>query len=126
MAKRYIWLEETNQRINEFSIGYTMNPNLNINKAFREQVKVCLKNKISTSTMTHISKILLKTNKRVNKMFRVLSCVMYTIISKYVCIDYLGSEKSKLSDLRLGVTGRYKHLDKIMTTYRDLEFQIYY
>ena len=43
MAKNYICLEATNQRINEFSIGYTMNPNLNINKAFREQVKVCLK-----------------------------------------------------------------------------------
>ena len=45
------------------------------------------------------------------KMFRVLSCVIYKIIRKYVCIEYLGSEKSKLSDLRLGVTGRYKHFD---------------
>ena len=50
--------------------------------------------------------------KNTSKMLRVLSCVIYTIISKYVCIDYLGSEKSKLNDLRLGVTGRYKHLDK--------------
>ena len=40
----------------------------------------------------------------------MLSCVIYTIISKYVCIDYLGSEKEKLSDLRLGVSGRYKHI----------------
>ena len=45
------------------------------------------------------------------KMVRVLICVIYTIIGKYVCIDYLGSEKSKWSDLRLGVTGRYKHFD---------------
>ena len=59
-------------------------------------------------------------------MFRVFICVIYTIISKYVCIDYLGSEKAKLSGLRLGVSGRYKHLDKIMTTYWDLGFQIYY
>ena len=44
-------------------------------------------------------------------MFRVLSCVIYTITGKYVCIDYLGPEKSKLSDLRLGGTGRYKHYD---------------
>ena len=44
-------------------------------------------------------------------MFRVLSCVIYTIIGKYICIDYLGSNKSKLSDLRLDVTGRYKHYD---------------
>ena len=28
MDKSYIWLEETNKRINEFSIGYTMNPKL--------------------------------------------------------------------------------------------------
>ena len=58
------------------------------------------------------------------KMFRVLICVMYIIIRNYVCIDYLGSEKLKLSDLRIDVTGRYKHLDKNMTTYWNLEFQI--
>ena len=45
-------------------------------------------------------------------MFRVLSCVIYKIISNYVCIDYLGYEKSKLSYLRLDVSGSYKHLDK--------------
>ena len=44
-------------------------------------------------------------------MFRVLSCVIYTIIDKYVCIYYLGSEKSKLCDLRLGFTGSNKHND---------------
>ena len=50
--------------------------------------------------------------KNAKKMFRVLSCVIYTIKSKYVCIDYLGSEKSKLIYLSLGVTERYKHIDK--------------
>ena len=45
-------------------------------------------------------------------MFRVLSCVIYTIISNYICIDYLGSEKSKLSDLHLGISGVYNHLGK--------------
>ena len=65
MAKSYIWLEETNQRIKEFSIGYTMNPNLSMKKYFREQVKVCMRITFSTSTMTHISKILLKPNTRV-------------------------------------------------------------
>ena len=62
MAKSYIWLEETNQRINEVSIGYMMNPNLSMNKVFREQVTLCMKTTFSTSTMTHISKILLKPN----------------------------------------------------------------
>ena len=65
MDKSYIWIEETNQRINEFSIGYMMNPNLSINKYFEEQVKVCMKNTFSTSTMTHINKILLKPDTRV-------------------------------------------------------------
>ena len=50
--------------------------------------------------------------KKCKEMFRVFSCVIYTIIRKYVCIDYLGSEKSKLSYLSLGVYGKYKHLDK--------------
>ena len=83
-----------------------------------------MKNIFGPSTNIRIGKILLK-NTRVlalvifyvnrekitKKMFRVLSCVMYTIIGKYVCIDYLGSEKSKLIDLRLGGTGSYKHYD---------------
>ena len=65
MSKIYIWLEETNQRINEFSIGYMMNPNLHQNKAFREQVKGCLKNTFGPSTNIHIGKILSKKNKSV-------------------------------------------------------------
>ena len=36
----------------------------------------------------------------------------YIVYVKYVCIEYLGSEKSKLTGLRLGVNGGYKHLDK--------------
>ena len=32
IAKSYIWIEEKNRRINEFSIGYMMNPNLHKNK----------------------------------------------------------------------------------------------
>ena len=39
----------------------------------------------------------------------MLICVIYAIIDKYVCSDYLGSEKSKLSDLRIGCTGSNKH-----------------
>ena len=62
MAKSYIWLEEKNQRINEFYIGYMMNPNLSMSKVFREQVKVCMKTTFSSSTLTHTSKILLKPN----------------------------------------------------------------
>ena len=68
MSKSYIWLKELNQRINEFPIGYMMNPNLSNNKAFKEQVKVCLKTTFSTSTLSHINKILLKPDTRVLKL----------------------------------------------------------
>ena len=44
-------------------------------------------------------------------MFRVLSCELYTNIGKYVCIDYLGSKKSKVSDLHFRGTGKDKHND---------------
>ena len=78
MDKSYIWPEETNQRINEFSIGYMMNPNLYKNKVFREQVRVCLKTTFGTSTNTHIGKKSLKDNTR------VLALVMfYENINKY-------------------------------------------
>ena len=36
MSKSYIWLEETNQRINEFYIGYIMNPTLYRNRDFKD------------------------------------------------------------------------------------------
>ena len=42
-------------------------------------------------------------------MFKVLICVIYTIIDRYVCIDYLGTEKNKISELRLGCTLKTKH-----------------
>ena len=46
------------------------------------------------------------------KMFRVLSCVIYTIIGRYVCIDYLGTETNKISELNLGCSLKTKHENK--------------
>ena len=78
-----MWLDKTNQRINDFSIGYMMNPNLSMNKAFKQQVKLCMKTKFSTSTMTHISKILMKPNTR------VLALLMFFENRKKWIIAYL-------------------------------------
>ena len=64
MSKSYIWLEETNQRINEFSIGYMMNPTLYSNKAFKDQVKVCFKHTFGPDTISHINKTLQKEEKK--------------------------------------------------------------
>ena len=42
MAKRFVWINETKPRINDFTIGYIINPGFNDNKAFREQVGKCM------------------------------------------------------------------------------------
>ena len=65
MDKSYIFIEEKNQCINELSIGYIMNPNFSINKAFKWQVKICIKTTFDTTNQSHISKILLEPNTRV-------------------------------------------------------------
>ena len=39
MAKSYIWLEETYQRINEVSIGYIINPNMSIKNLSKSKLK---------------------------------------------------------------------------------------
>ena len=46
------------------------------------------------------------------KMFKVLSCVIYAIIDRYVCIDYLGTEIKKISQLKLGRSLKTRHEDK--------------
>ena len=65
MSKSYIWIEEINQRINEFSIGYMINPTLYKNIYFKDQVKVCFKHTFGPDTTYHIIKILQKPNTRV-------------------------------------------------------------
>ena len=107
MLERKMCTEETNERINEFSFAYMFNPTLHTNKDFKEQVKACLSNTFVTDTNKHINNILLIRNTRVialvvhyehghlksRKLLKVLSCVIYTIIDRYVCIDYLCTEK---------------------------------
>ena len=46
------------------------------------------------------------------KVFKVLSCAIYTIIRNYVCIDYLASEYKKIIELGLVSGGGYKHEEK--------------
>ena len=46
------------------------------------------------------------------KMFKVLSCVIYAIIDRYVCIDYLVTDINKISKLNLGRSLKTRHEDK--------------
>ena len=102
-----------------------INPTLNINKVFKEQVTKCMKTTFGEIAQSHISIILAKKNTRVlallmfyetrknpKKVFKVLSYVIYTIIRNYVCIDYLASESKQLSELPVGSGGGFKHEDK--------------
>ena len=43
------------------------------------------------------------------KMFKVLSCVIYSIIDRYVCIDYLCTEIKKISRLKRERSLKTKH-----------------
>ena len=111
MSKRKVYIEITNERINEFSFAYMCNPYLFRHKVFKEQVRICLKDTFGADTNKQINVILKRPNTRVIeliinyehgsystiKMFKVLSCVVYTIIDKYVCIDYLCTENKRLS-----------------------------
>ena len=125
MAKSFICLEEKKYRINKFSIGYIINPTLNINKSFKEKVTKYMKTTFGAITKPHIRTILAKKNiivlsllmfyetiKNPKKFFRVLSCFIYTIIINYVCIDYLSSESKKISELPFYYGGGFKHENK--------------
>ena len=81
-----------------------INPTLNNNKEFKYQVTKCMRNTFGAITQPHISKSLAKNNTRVlallmfyetinnpHKVFKLLSCVIYTIIRNYLCIGYLDS-----------------------------------
>ena len=100
-------------------------PALNINKAFKDQVTKCMKKTFVAITQPHISKMLAKHNTRVlallmfyekrknpKKVFKVLSCSIYTIISNYVYIYYLASELEKLSEIIVSYEGGFKHKNK--------------
>ena len=56
MTKRKVFIEATNESINEFSFAHMCNPHLHINKMFTEQVKICLSRTFGTDTVKQINK----------------------------------------------------------------------
>ena len=79
-------------------------------------MKLFLNNIFGADTNKQINVILKRPNTRVialivnyehgsystKKVFKVLSCVVYTMIEKYVCIDFLCILNKRLSELKLG------------------------
>ena len=126
MPKRSIWLNETKQRMNEFTIGYMINIGLNVNKSFREKVERYMYNTFGETTQPFIKYTLEKNNTSVlelimfyetradnpEKYFRVLSCVIYIIIKNYVCIDYIYCKSKKLNEIIVVSRGGSKNGDK--------------
>ena len=87
-----------------------INPYINLNRSLREQVQKCLGCYFSTKKMKAIIYCLLNKNtygmalimiyensgKYIRKVYRVLSCVVYTFIDNYVCIEYLSCQPKTL------------------------------
>ena len=97
------------------------NPTLSFNKAFKQKATKFTKTTFCAIPQTYISKILskhitevlallilYKTAKNPKRVFKLLSCVIFTIIRNYVCIDYLASEAEKKRKLPVGFGGGYK------------------
>ena len=61
-----------------------------------------------------------ETRKSPKKAFKVLSCVIYTIINNYVCIDYLAFESKILSELPVDSGGGFKHGNKCFGGYNAI------
>ena len=90
------------ESINQFEIGYTIKPSLQFNKVFIEQVIKYLIDTFHENTMEIIKDFLRNNNTCVvalimiydmnrvkQKVCRVLSCVLRSLIYNYVCIDFL-------------------------------------
>ena len=52
-----------------------------------------------------------ETRNNPNKAVKVLTCVIYTIINNYVCIDFLACKTNKFSELPVGTGGCFKHIN---------------
>ena len=81
-----------------------INPYFNVNKSPREKVERFMYNIFGEITQPFIKATLAKNNTRVleliifyetradEKYYIVLSCVIYSIIKNYVCIDYISCQ----------------------------------
>ena len=101
MSTFFICINETKKPINGFAIENRINPGLNVKTSFIYQVGKCMHTTFGEITQPFIKSTLSQNNTSVlaltifyktisdnpKKDFRVLSCVIYTMIKNYVCID---------------------------------------
>ena len=98
-----VHLYSTDERIHRFSIGYMVNSSLHVNKLFIEQVEIILNATFHERTMVPIIYVMKKKNTYIialiifyenkvtkqKKVYRVLNCVIYSLMDNYILIDYL-------------------------------------
>ena len=118
MDKHFIWIEKTGECINEFDIGYMINPILHVNIALRDKVVKCMNTIFGALTQplhyqknTSVLELLIfhdTIGGKPKRYFRVLICVIYTKIENCVCIDYLYCQSKQLSEIPMD----YKYVEK--------------
>ena len=110
LPKRMVHIYTTGNTIHQFTIGYMINPSLHFNKIFKAQVEKCLGCYFYIRKMKTIKMFLMQKNKSIKALiiiyenngenskivYIVLSCVVYTFIDNYVCIEYLSCQLKKL------------------------------
>ena len=88
-----------------------INPSLHINKVFREQVQTLLRATFHKNTMETIRDVIKKKDTCVTalimfyeskgtkpkKVYRLLSCVLNSLIYTYFCLDYISCKSKTLS-----------------------------
>ena len=103
MSKRMVHCYSKDEIINKCAIGYMINPSLNCNKVFREQVEKSLSVSFHKNTMETIKYRLMKKNtcviilimiyeyngQETKQKYKVLGCVVYSLIDNYIGIDYI-------------------------------------
>ena len=133
MTKRMVHCYSTYESINQFEFGYIIKPSINCNKVFREQVEKFSSVSFYKITIKTIIYFLRKKNtcvmalimfyenngEKTKKVYKVLSCVIYSLIDNYVCIDYLSCQKK----IKLYLNPK-QHLNKQVSIYYSvLAFQ---
>ena len=102
-----VHLYSTYELINQFEIGYIINPSLYVNKVFIEQVGKCLNTTFDEKTMLPIRYVMKNKNTCVialimfydNKGKKPKKVYPYSLIENYVCIDYLSCQPKTLSSI---------------------------
>ena len=103
MSKIMVHCYSTDETINQFAIGYMIHPSLNCNKVFRVQVEKfssvsfayrkmeTIRDSLKNNNTCVMALIMIYENNGGNskRVYRVLSCVVYSLKYIYVCIEYI-------------------------------------